>query len=339
VAREGDPKGRGAEADSPADFTSRAWWEILKRVWVKTGRHNIGFLAAGVAFYGFLSLAPALGLIVMLYGLIADPMTIFDDMVDLIQLVPAQAAMLINDQLSNLIKTAAATRGIALIPAVAIAVYGASGAAGGIISSLNTIYEEDEKRSFLRLTALTIAIVAAGVFIACLGLMAAAIVALLDDLLSQYGIVANITVSILSWSLISLVATLTITLIYRYGPCRAQAKWRWLSLGSITATLMWLAASLAFGWYVSVARYETTYGSLGAVVVLIMWIYICAYALLVGAFLDAEAERQTARDSTTGSPLPMGQRGAVVADTSAALMHAVGPQSPMEEQTTPAARP
>jgi membrane protein len=272
------------------------------------------------AFFAFLSLAPGLALIVMLYGLIADPMTIFDDMVDIIQLVPAQAAMLINDQLANLIMTAAATHGFALIPAVALALYGVSGAAGGVIFSLNTIYEQAENRSVFRLTALSIVIALAVVFISSLGLLAAGVAALLHDVLAQYGAVAIVALRVLSWVIVSLLTTLTITLIYRYGPCRAQAKWRWLSLGSIAATLLWLAGSVAFGWYVSVAKYDTTYGSLGAVVALLMWIYISAYALLLGAFLDAEAERQTARDSTTGRPLPMGERGAVVADTSAALV-------------------
>jgi membrane protein len=307
-------------AESPISFTRRAWGEILKRIWKKSATHNISFLAAAVAFFAFLSLAPGLGLIVMLYGLIADPMTIFDDMVDIIQLVPAQAAMLINDQLANLIMTAAATHGFALIPAVTLALYGVSGAASGVIFSLNTIYEQAENRSVFRLTALSIVIALAVVFISSLGLLAAGVTALLHDVLAQYGALAIVALRVLSWVIVSLLTTLTITLIYRYGPCRAQAKWRWLSLGSIAATLLWLAGSLAFGWYVSVARYDTTYGSLGAVVALLMWIYISAYALLLGAFLDAEAERQTARDSTTGRPLPMGERGAVVADTSAALV-------------------
>jgi membrane protein len=319
VAGEANPRERGATADSPIGFTRLAWGEILKRIRTKTATYNISFLAAALAFFGFLSLAPGLALIIMLYGLIADPMTIFDDMVDIVQLVPAQAAMLINDQLANLIRTAAATHGFALIPAVALALYGVSGASSGVIFSLNTIYEQAENRSFLRLTALSIVIALAVVFISSLGLLAAGVTAFLHEVLTQYGALAIVALRVLSWVSVFLLATLTIMLIYRYGPCRAQAKWRWLSLGSITATLLWLVGSLAFGWYVSVARYDTTYGSLGAVVALLMWMYISAYALLLGAFLDAEAERQTARDSTTGRPLPMGERSAVVADTSAAL--------------------
>lgn len=310
---------RGADADSPAQFTRRAWIEILKRVWTSTSRHNIGFLAAGVTFFGFLSLAPGLALVVMVYGLAADPATIFDNMLDIIRLVPAQAALLINDQLANLIKTAAQTKGFALIPAVAVALYGASGAARGIISSLNIIYDQEERRSFVALIALSIGIAAAAILIAVLGLLAASVTAFLHTLLTDYGALAAGMVRILAWLIAASLATLILTLIYRYGPCRARAKWRWLSLGCVTATLLWLAGSMLFGWYVSVASYDATYGSLGTVVALIMWMYVSAYAVLLGAFLDAEAERQTARDSTTGRAQPLGDRGAIVADTSAAL--------------------
>jgi membrane protein len=312
----------GAEADGPLQFTPRAWLDILKRVWTNTSRHNISFLAGGVAFFGFLSLVPALGLVVMLYGFVADPATIFENMVAIVRLVPAQAAMLINDQVSNLIKTAAATHGFAFVPAVAIALYGASGAARGIVTSLNIIYEQDEQRGILRLTAVSLAIAAAAIVIACLGLLSASATALLADLLTRFGGLGVALIRLVTWLIAAALATLVIALIYRYGPCRARAKWRWLSLGSVTATLLWLIGSVLFGWYVSVASYETTYGSLGTVVALIMWMYVSAYALLLGAFLDAETERQTARDSTTGAPQPLGERGAVVADTSAALADA-----------------
>lgn len=290
---------RGAEADSPMQLTRRAWIEILRRVWAKTNKHNIGFLAAGVAFYGFLSLAPGLGLVVMLYGLVADPQTIFNHMVDIIRLVPAEAAMLINNELSSLIETAASTHGLATIPAVAIALYGASGAAGGIVTSLNIIYEQDERRNIFRRTAVFVSIAAATVFIVLLGLLCASALALLKTV--AVGKLAALAARLATWLIAGGIASVTLAIIYRYGPCRADTKWRWLSLGSIAATVLWLLSSLLFGWYVSMAHYDTTYGSLGTVVALIMWMYVSAYAMLLGAFLDAEAERQAARDSTTGA--------------------------------------
>jgi membrane protein len=319
MAGKPDRVARGVEADSPMEYGRRAWMEILKRVWTSSNRHNIGFLAAGVTFFGFLSLAPGLGLIVMTYGFLADPATIYANMIEIIRLVPPQAAVLINDQLANLIQTASATRGLAMIPAVAVALYGASGAARGIISSLNIIYDQEEKRGFITLVAISVAIAAAAVLIAVLGLLTASVTAFLQALLAEFGPVATMSLRVLAWLVAAGFATLTLTLIYRFGPCRAPAKLRWLSVGSVTATVLWLIGSVLFGWYVSVANYDTTYGPLGTVVALIMWMYVSAYALLLGAFLDAEAERQTARDTTTGRPHPLGKRGAVVADTSAAL--------------------
>jgi membrane protein len=320
-AETAQPAALGAAANSPADFGWRAWKAILRRVWTNSSRQNVGFLAAGVAFFGFLSLAPSLGLLVMLYGLIADPQTIFDHMLEIIRLAPPQAAMLINDQISNLIKTAATTRGLAIVPAGLIALYGASGAAKGVIWSLNVIYEEEEKRNFFKLTATALLIAGGAVFIALLGLLSASALALLQAAVAGWGKPVAMAARIATWIVAGSLASLTIAIVYRFGPSRANAKWRWLSSGSVLSTGLWLTGSLLFGWYVSVADYDTTYGSLGTVVALIMWMYVSAYALLFGAFFDAEAERQTARDTTTGADRPLGERHAVMADTSAALEH------------------
>jgi membrane protein len=164
---------RGAFADTPAEFTWTAWRQVLARVWTNSGRHNVGFLASGVAFYGFLSFVPALGLVVMVYGLLADPATILRQMTGIIGLVPAQAAELINEQIANLIRAAAETRGLALIPAVMLSLYGASGAAGGMMSSLNIIYEQEEKRNVIRLLLVAVGMAVGAVFIGVLGLVSA----------------------------------------------------------------------------------------------------------------------------------------------------------------------
>ena len=309
---------RGATADSPTQFSLTAWREILVRVWTNSGRHSLGFLAGGVAFFGFLSFVPALGLMVMLYGLFADPSVIFTHMMEVVRVFPANAAELINDQLGNLIKTANATRGWALVPAVAIALYGASGAASGITSSLNIVYEQDERRSFVRLTLVSFAMVAATLVVGLLGLVAASAIGLIETVVGELTDFATALVRVLTWLLTAAFASATFAAIYRYGPCRKHAKWRWLGLGSLLATVLWLLGSVLFGLYASLVGYDATYGSLGAVVALLMWFYISAYAVLLGAFVDAEAERQTSRDSTTGPEQPLGKRGAVVADTSAA---------------------
>lgn len=314
-----DAAERGAFADSPAEFTWKAWREVLGRVWTNSSRHNVGFLASGVAFYGFLSFVPALGLVVMLYGLLADPATIMRHMTGIIGLVPAQSAELINEQMANLIKTAAATSGLALVPAVLLSLYGASGAAGGMITSLNMVYEEEEKRNILKLFLVAVVMALGAVFIGVLGLVSASALGLIQGLLGRLGPLADLVVRVLTWLLTGALASATIAAIYRYGPCRQRAKWRWLTLGSVVGTVLWLLGSMLFGLYASYAGYSATYGSMGAVVALLMWFFVSAYAVLLGAFVDAEAERQTARDSTTGEAQPLGRRGAVVADSSEAL--------------------
>lgn len=310
---------RGAFAASPAQFGWKAWREVLGRVWTNSGRHNIGFLASGVAFYGFLSFVPALGVLVMVYGLIAEPSTLYAQMVAVIRLVPADSAALINEQLANLIRTAAATKGLALIPAFAIALYGASGAATGMITSLNMVYEQEEKRSLVRLFLVALALVGATILLGLLGMVAASALGLLQTLLGELGPVGDMMLRLLTWLVTTALVSAIIAGMYRYGPCRHRAKWRWLTLGSLIATVLWLIGSVLFGWYAGFANYGRTYGSLGAVVALMMWFLVSAYAVLLGAFVDAEAERQTARDSTTGPERPLGKRGAVVADSSEAM--------------------
>ncbi|MDE2403164.1 MAG: YihY/virulence factor BrkB family protein [Sphingomonadales bacterium] len=287
---------RAAPADPPTDrreperghLGATGWFRVLGRVWSSSSRHDIGFLSAGVAFFAFLSMAPGLSLVVMLYGLIADPATIFHDLTSLIRLMPAQAAKVIVEQAASLIKTAALTHGIAIVPAVLLALYGASGAARGIISSLNMIYDREEKRGWIRLTVVAIGIAAAAVIVALLGLMIASATAFVQTLLPGIG---TLLARALIWLAGAALATLVVALLYRYGPCRAQPRWRWLTLGSLAATGLWLAISILFGWYVRFASYGSTYGSLATVVALLMWLYFSAYAVLLGAIFEAEAER------------------------------------------------
>jgi membrane protein len=310
---------QGAFAESPAQFGLTAWGQILVRIWTNSGRRNIGFLASGVAFYGFLSFVPALGLLVMIVGLVADPAAIFGWMMDVVRIFPPEAAELINVQLANLIKTAGETTWATFLPAAALSLYGASRAAGGMISSLNTIYNEEEQRSFFRLVLVTLGLAIAAIVVGALGLLCALALSLLEVPLEDGQGAGRLLIRGLTWLLAAGLAALTFAGMYRYGPCRHRAKWRWLTAGSLAATTIWLGASLLFGWYASFANYSATYGPLGAVIALMIWFYISAYAVLIGAFVDAEAERQTACDSTIGPDAPLGERGAVVADTSVAL--------------------
>ena len=312
--RQADPHGR--QATSPIRLPASAWKEIGARVWAKTGTDNISLLAAGVAFYAFLAMVPLFGALVMTYGLVADPANVARHMQTIIELVPADAARLIYQQLMDVTTAAAGKKGLGLLIALLLSLYGATRAAGGVIMALNVVYEQPERRSFIRTTLLTFVITIGAVLIGIVGLIGASVLALVEPLTHFLGDAGAILMTLLTWIVAGALATGAIGATYRFAPDRQDARWRWLSFGSLLATTLWLIATVGFGFYASrFGDYNATYGSLGAVVVLLLWLYVSAYAILLGAEVNAETERQTAVDSTTGRARPMGQRGATMADT------------------------
>lgn len=306
---------RGRSAVSPADLPRSGWRDALKRAWTESGRDNLSLVAAGVAFYAFLALAPLLAAVVLAYGVFADPQTIMGHIQSLAEIMPADAAQLVGDQLAGIYKSAQDKGGLGLAFALLLALYGAMRGATAIITALNIVYEQQETRGFLRSNLLALAITAGGVLVAVAGLTAMSMLALVDELVGGGAIVHGL-VRVATWTGAALIACAVIAAIYRYGPSRAPAQWRWTSPGAIAATVIWVFATLLFGLYVSnFADYNATYGSLGAVVALLMWFYVSAYVILMGAELNAELEHQTERDSTTGPEAPMGERRAKMADT------------------------
>ncbi|WP_097093317.1 YihY/virulence factor BrkB family protein [Novosphingobium sp. Chol11] len=292
----------------------------MQRAWVNSGRHNLSLLSAGVAFYAFLSFVPLLGSLVMTYGLVADPATVAKHMRAIVDLVPADAARLIYEQLTQLTQSAAEKKGIGLLLALAVSIYGASRASGAMIGSLNIIYEQEDRRSLIRTALIAAALAAGAVIVGLIGIVAASMLNFAQGLVEGLGTVGAVALQAITWTIAAALCSLALGAMYRFAPDRADARWQWLSLGSGLATLLWLLTTLGFGLYASwLGDYDATYGSLAAVVVLLMWLYVSAYAVLIGALVNAEVERQTSRDTTTGPEEPMGERGATMADTSAAL--------------------
>ena len=311
---------RGAKASSPQQLHRAGWNETLKRVWVNSGTHHLGLMAAGVAFYAFLSFAPLLAALVLSYGLFADPAAVPGHLRRIIDIVPPEAATLINEQLINLIQGARGKQGIGLGVAVAVSLFSASRASRAMIDALNVIYEESDRRGLIRSSIVSILLIAAAVATGLAGLAAAALLGLAGRWFTGSASIIADVLGILSWPVAGALCCLMLGIVYRFAPDRSDARWQWLSVGAVLGTILWLIATLLFGIYAAnFGSYGATYGSLGAVAVLLMWLYVSAYAVLVGALVNAEAERQTARDSTTGAPRPMGQRGARVADMSAAI--------------------
>ncbi|MBY8823288.1 YihY/virulence factor BrkB family protein [Sphingomonas colocasiae] len=305
----------GRDARSPWAMPRAAWWQILKRVWFETGKDNVSLVSAGVAFFAFLSFVPLIGAAVLIYGIAADPASIAGYMSDLFSLMPADVASIVARQLQDMVATASSTKGWALLFAIITSVYGAMRASSGLIMALNIAYEERETRGFFHLNLVTlvftIGFIASGVALICVSALLVAMEALLEGQPILLVWIARAAVWLLAGAGMSFMVAVT----FRYAPDRARAKWVWITPGSLLMTLGGLLLTTGFSAYVAhFGSYNATYGALGAVVVFLLWLYLLAYLLCVGAELNAELEKQTAIDTTIGPDRSAGSRGARVSD-------------------------
>lgn len=305
---------RGRHATRPSEVPKEGWLDIFARTKQQFGEDNLTVVAAGVAFYGFVAVVPALAATVALYGLVADPAQVNEQVTALAQVVPGEALPLLQEQMVRITGDDQAA-GIGAIVGVLIAIYSSANATKALISGLNIAYDETEKRNFLKLTAIAIVLTIGAILAASLAI---GLVAFLPTLLKQLHITQGVEtlLNFVRWPLLVGGFMGALAVLYRFGPCRHDAKWNWVSPGAIVAAVLWLLGSAAFSLYVSnFASYDKTYGPLGAVVVFLMWLFLSALAVLVGAEFNSELERQTRRDTTEGAEKPLGQRGATSADT------------------------
>lgn len=307
---------KGRQADTPAQIPAPGWKEIALRTWKEASKDNISLVAAGVAFYGFLAMVPLLGATVLTYGLVASPTTVLHNVQSMATSLPADVAKLIGDQLLNVVKTSGGKKGLGLVVALAVALWGARNAAGSIVIALNIAYEEEEKRGWLKVTLLSLGITAAAVLLGLFGAAAIGVMAQLESLLPGLGTAGVIFGKLLAYLLLGALAAAAAATLYRYGPSRRRAKWTWITPGSLFFAVGWVVLTLGFGFYVSkFGKYNVTYGSLGGVIVLVTWLYLSSFVLLYGAEFNSEIEHQTARDTTADAgEKPLGDRGAWSAD-------------------------
>ena len=274
-----------------------AWKAIAVRTWKEAGNDNVGLVAAGVAFYGFLALVPLLGAIVLSYGIVAEPATVMRNMTQLTSVMPADAAKLIGEQLLNVVKTSDGKKGLGLLLALALALFGARNGAGAIITSLNIAYEEHEKRGFVRLNLLALAMTGAAVLVAVVAMVAIAALGHLQEVLPTLPDWVAVVGKVVTYLVLALAGAAGAATLYRFGPSREDAGWAWLTPGSAFAAIGWLLLTIGFGIYVAhFGNYNATYGSLGAVVVLLTWLYLSCYILIFGAELNSQVEHQTQPD-------------------------------------------
>jgi membrane protein len=310
-----DGEAAGREAERPGQIPPRGWFAILRRAMAEVKEDNVSLLAAGVAFYAMLAIFPAIIALVTVYGMVADPAEVESQVSEFAKSLPSGADQLITEQLNNVVNAGEQALSIGLAISLLAVLWSASSGVQGLVKSLNLVYDERETRGFLKLRGLSLLLTLAAIVVAVVALALIAVFpAVIDDLgLGQAG---ELAASISRWVILALLVLVALAVLYRYAPDRANPRWRWVSWGALVALVLWLLGSFGFSWYVdNFGKYNQTYGALAAVIILLLWLYLSAFAVLLGAELDAEIERQTARDTTTGPERPIGQRGAEVADT------------------------
>jgi len=307
--------GRGRHALSPRSIPAKGWKDILWRTYEQLNEDRLLAVAAGVVFYGLLALFPTITALVSSYALFADAKTVNDHMAFLGSFLPEGSFSIIQDQVSRVLSKGDMKLGGAFLGSLLLAIWSANGGMKAIIDALNVVYDEKEKRGFFKLNAVSLAFTAGGVIgiLFAIGLVVITPVALsviglgsASDALIRFG----------RWPVLGAILLLALAVLYRYAPSRRSPKWRWISVGSVVATITWMIGSGLLSFYLAnFGHYDATYGSLGAAIALMTWMWMSTIVILFGAELNAEIEHQTIADSTSGSSKPLGRRGATMADT------------------------
>jgi len=308
-------KDRGRAASSPTEIPAKGWKDIVWRSYEEMNKDRILAVAAGVTYFGLLALFPAITALVSMYGLFADAATINDHLTAMSGFLPGGALDVIGDQVKRITAQGEGTLGFAFFFGLALSLWSANAGMKALFDALNVAYDEEEKRGFfaLNLASLTFTLGAiAFVLLAVGGIVVIPIVLNFIGL----GPVVEWILWLARWPALLVVIITGLAVLYRYGPSRDKAEWRWITPGSIFAALVWIVASMLFSWYVSnFANYNETYGSLGAVIGFMTWMWLSTTIVLVGAEVNAEIEHQTKKDTTAGPAQPLGERGAEMADT------------------------
>ena len=303
----------GSEAEKPQQIPAKGWVQIAKRGWAEAKADQVPLLAAGMAYYAFLAIFPAIIAAVLLYSFFADPSTIASQLDALGDAIPGAIKQTLTDQIG--LAAGNGKVGFGAVVAILVALFSASGGMSNLMTAINTAYDEEETRGFVkkRGIALLLTIGAIVFFLVVVSLVAVLPVVL--GFLGTNGFVLFL-IQAARWLLIVVVITVALAVLYRIAPDRDAPKIRWVSVGAGIATVLWIVASVGFSIYVSqFGSYAKTYGAIAGIVILLLWLFITAYAILLGAEINAESEQQTVADTTKGDPQPIGQRDAVKADS------------------------
>ena len=308
-----DDRGRSAEA--PTNIPGSGWKDVFARVRSESKDDGITLLSAGVAFYALLALVPGMVALVSLYGLVAKPSDVERQVTSSLSAAPQEVRALVTAQLTSIVNSAGGGAVLGVIFGTLLALWSASSGVGHLIEAVNRAYDEDETRGFAERKAISLAFTIGAILFVVVSF---ALIAVLPALLakSSLGTAGRVVVGVMRWVIMLVGMVVGLALLYRYGPDREDPQWKWVTPGALVAAVAWVIGSLLFSFYTAnFAKYNETYGSLGAVVIMLLWLFLTALVVIFGAEINCELERQTTRDSTVGRPEPMGERGAVAADT------------------------
>ena len=305
----------GEQAEQPTQIPAKGWWQVTRRAFKESSADNVGILAGGIAYAAFLAIFPALIAGISLFGLVADPNTIGQQAEGVLAALPESAQPLLRDQIVSLTQTSGGALSWSLVISILLALWSASSGTSSLMTAINIAYDEQESRNFLKLRGTALLLTLGAIVFVLLTLALVAVVpAVLNAL--QLGTFINLIVQIVRWVLLVVLIVVALAVVYRMAPDRDAPQFKWTSVGALVAGVLWVLASLGFSLYVNnFGSYNKTYGALAGVVVLLLWLYLTSYIILLGAEINAESEKQTKQDTTTGPPLPMGERRAEAADT------------------------
>ena len=307
--------GRGREAEAPHEIPPAGWKDVLWRTWNEFLGDHVLTQAAAVTFYVTLAVFPAIAAMVSIYGLFADRATVAAHVASLDWILPGGALDVLGAQVTRVAEKGNSTLSLAFALSLVLSLWSANAGIKAMFEALNVVYEEDEKRSLVMLNLESLVFTLAGIVFAAVSIATVVALPIVLDRL-WLGPWTETLIRLGRWPILFAVVATLLAFLYRFGPSRRRAKWRWVSWGSALASVLWVVLSMGFSYYAAhFGRFDETYGSLGAAIAFMTWVWLSVTVVLIGAELNSELEHQTARDSTEGRPRPLGRRGAEMADT------------------------
>ena len=305
---------KGQQAEKPREIPKAGWKDVFKRVKNELDRDKINIVAAGVAFYFFLAIFPALAAIISIYGLVTEPSQVGQQLSQITAALPEQTQQMLQERLKSIASQSSGALGWGVALSILISLWSANKGTKSLFEGINIAYDEKNERGFLKENALTLLFTLGGIII---GIICIALVVAFPALVGKLGLPETVQtiISWAKWPLLAIILVFTLAMVYKYAPVRDNPQFKWVSWGSIIATTLWVVGSLLFSWYVNnFGNFNETYGSVAAVIILLLWFNLTAFVILLGAEINSELELQTEKDSTVGKPKPMGERNAYKAD-------------------------